>query len=185
MRGSSAASKVRLTGAAALTSLCLLAATAASAQAATNTLFAAPAAAGAGDCSSAANACTIDTAVNGANATPITDSVVIELASGNYPLGAPSPTALAVTFAGPSLTIEAASGTPVLSGTDTVRVLSVAAASTVTVDGVTFTSGKTSANGGAIENAGTSTARCASSQLPVKVANTRPLWLWARSCRRP
>src|SRR5262245_12287108 len=93
--------------------VCLLAGVAAPAQAATVTLHAAPAATGTADCSTPANACTIATAVTKANATPTTESVRIALRRGAYGLSAPSPTSLTVTFAGPSLTFEPESGTPI------------------------------------------------------------------------
>jgi Bacterial Ig-like domain (group 3) len=146
-------------GIAALAGFGLLAGLATPAQAATDNLYAAPAVAGTGDCSSPANACSIATAVTSANAKPVTDSVRIRLASGNYALSSPSPTALAITFAGPSLTLEAESATPVLSGTDSVRVLSVDAASNVTIDGLEIQHGATPALGGAIQNNGTLTIK--------------------------
>jgi hypothetical protein len=149
----------RLLGLAALVSLSLLAWLAAPAQAATDVLHAAPAAAGTGDCSSSANACSIATAITTANAEPVADSVQIKLASGNYPLSSPSPTALVITFAGPSLTLEPESGTPVLDGTSTVRVLSVGATSNVTIQGLEIKSGKTAGLGGGIENSGTLTVK--------------------------
>jgi hypothetical protein len=141
-------------GVAALAGSCLFAGAATSAQAATDSLYAAPTATGAGDCSSPANACPIDTAVTNANAAPVTDSVRIRVLRGNYQLGAPSPTALAITFAGPSLTIEAESGTPALNGRRTVRLLSVAPASNVTIDGLEFEFATTAGLGGAILNDG-------------------------------
>ncbi len=143
----------------ALASLCLLAWLATPAEAATDTLFAAPAAAGTGDCSFPANACTIATAVTKANALPVTDNVRIVLAGGIYLLSSPSPTALSVTFAGPSLTFEAGGGVPILSGTNTVRMLSVGSTSHVTLDGLEFEFGTTTGLGGAIENAGTLTVK--------------------------
>lgn len=85
----------------------LLGALASPVQAATVDLYAAPAALGAGDCSSTADACAVDAAVTNANGASVNDSVRISLARGNYSLNAPSPTALAVTFAGPGLTFEA------------------------------------------------------------------------------
>ena len=121
--------------------MCVSAGLATPALAAAADLYAAPAAAGSGDCSSPADACTIETAVTNANASSITDSVRIRLAGGDYLLSAPTPTALVVTFEGPSLTFEAGSGTPTLSGTETVRVLSIGATSNVTIDGLTITSG--------------------------------------------
>jgi predicted outer membrane repeat protein len=142
-----------------LAGFCLLAAMATSAQAATVSLYAAPSAAGAGDCSSPANACSIADAVTNANAASVADSVRIELAGGTYSLSSPAPTALTITFAGPSLTFEAASGTPILDGTDTVRVLSVGATSTVTIDGLAIESGATTGFGGGIDNHGTLTVK--------------------------
>jgi len=141
-------------GIAVLTGTCLLLGSAASAEAATQSLFAAPAAVGTGDCSSIANACSIATAVTNANAASVTNSVQIKLAGGTYPLSAPSPTALAITFAGPSLTLEAEGGAPTLSGTNAVRVLSVAAASNVTIDGLVIEAGSTTGFGGGVENNG-------------------------------
>ncbi|MET0603148.1 MAG: Ig-like domain repeat protein [Baekduia sp.] len=149
----------RSLGIVALAGFCLLAGVAAPAQAATVSLHAAPAAAGAGDCSSSANACSIADAVTAANAASVADSVRIALADGTYSLSAPTPTALVITFAGPSLTIEAESGTPVLDGTDTVRLLSVGATSNVTVDGLEIRDGGTTALGGGIQNAGTLTVK--------------------------
>jgi hypothetical protein len=143
----------------ALAGFCLFAGLATSAQAATVGLFAAPAAAGAGDCSSPANACTIDTAVTNANAVAVTDSVQIKVARGNYLLPTANPTALPITFAGPSLTLEAEKGTPTLSGVKTVRVLSVSAASNVTIDGLQIEFGLTAGLGGGIENAGKLTVK--------------------------
>ncbi|MES1193524.1 MAG: hypothetical protein ABUM26_04310, partial [Solirubrobacterales bacterium] len=127
------------------------------AQAATISLHAAPSAIGTGDCSSSANACSIADAVTSANGQSVTDSVRIALASGTYSLSAPTPTALAITFAGPELTIEAESGTPVLDGTDTVRLLSVGTTSNVTIDGLEIRDGGTTGLGGGIENGGTLT----------------------------
>ena len=150
----------RSLGIVALASSCLLAGVATPAQAETISLHAAPTAAGAGDCSSSANACSIADAVTAANAASVADSVRIALADGTYSLSAPTPTALAITFAGPSLTIEAESGgTPVLDGTDTVRLLSVGATSNVTVDGLEIRDGGTTALGGGIQNAGTLTVK--------------------------
>ncbi len=149
----------RLLGVAAVAATCLLAGSAASAQAATDTLFAAPAAAGSADCSSPGNACSITTAVTSANAKPIADSVRIELANGIYLLSAPSPTALTVTFAGPSLRFEAESGTPILDGTRTVQLLSVGATSNVTIDGLEIEFGSTASLGGAVDNRGTLTVK--------------------------
>lgn len=145
----------RLVGVLGIAGVGLLGGLAAPVQAATVDLHAAPVALGAGDCSSAADACTIGVAVTDANAASTDDSVRILLARGNYVLNAPSPTALPVTFAGPSLTFEAPNGTATLNGRNAVRLLSVGAASNVTVDGLTFVGGSTSGLGGAIENAGT------------------------------
>lgn len=145
--------------AAVLTLGCLLAAGAPAARAATVSLYAAPAAVGAGDCSAAAAACTIDAAVTAANAANVADSVRIRLAGGTYALSAPTPTALPITFAGPSLTLEADGGTPTLDGTGTVQVLSVGATSNVTIDGLVLKSGLTTGLGGAVGNAGTLTVR--------------------------
>lgn len=129
-------------------------------QAATDILHAAPAAVGAGDCGAPADACTIVDAVASANAEPATDSVRIVLAGGTYPLSTATPTALAVTFAGPSLTLEAAgSGTPVLDGGTATRLLTVDAASTVTIDGLELRAGSTAGQGGAINNSGSLTIK--------------------------
>jgi uncharacterized repeat protein (TIGR01451 family) len=135
----------------------LLAGLPSAAQAATDSLFAAPAAAGAGDCSSPANACSIATAVTNANADPVADSVRIELASGTYSLSSPSPTALPITFAGPSLTLEPENGTPILDGTNTVSLLSVGATSNVTIDGLEIENGHSAGQGGGISDSGTLT----------------------------
>jgi hypothetical protein len=144
----------------AATGVCLLAASATAAQAATDSLFAAPSAAGAGDCSSPANACSIAAAVTDANAEPVADSVRIELASGTYLLPSPSPTALSITFAGPSLVFEAESGTPILDGVNTARLLSVGATSNVTIDGLEIEFGApTTGNGGGITNSGALTIK--------------------------
>jgi hypothetical protein len=144
----------RLLGAVSLSAVCLLAFAVTSAQAATHSLFAAPTSLGSGDCSSSADACSIAIAVEGANAAPTADSVVIELAGGTYTLNAPSPTALEITFAGPSLALKADGGVPVLDGTGTVRVLSVATTSNVTVEGLVIKGGSTTGLGGGIENKG-------------------------------
>jgi len=149
----------RLLGIAALAGFGLLAGLATSAQAATDSLYAAPSAAGTGDCSSPTNACAIADAVTSANAMPVADTVRIALASGTYPLSSPTPTALSITFAGPNLTIAAGSGTPVLDGTNTVRLLSVDAASNVTIDGLEIVSGATTGQGGGIQNSGTLTVK--------------------------
>ena len=143
----------------AVAGFCLLGAMTATAQAATDSLFAAPSATGAGDCSSPANACSIATAVTNANAEPVADSVVIELANGTYLLPSPSPTALSITFAGPSLTIEAESGTPTLDGENLVRLLSVGSTSNVTLDGLEIEFGSTTGNGGGVSNSGTLTIK--------------------------
>ncbi|MFL5845286.1 MAG: Ig-like domain repeat protein [Solirubrobacteraceae bacterium] len=136
----------------AITALGILGA-AAPARAATVSLFAAPTAAGAADCSTAADPCSITTAVTNANAASVADSVRIRMADGTYSLSA-APTALVVTFAGPSLTFEAQSGTPTLSGTSTVRVMSIDVASTVTLEGLTIRDGSTAGQGGGILNNG-------------------------------
>jgi hypothetical protein len=148
-----------LLGIAALAGFSLLAGSATPAQAATDSLFAAPSTAGSGDCSSPANACTIATAVTSANAAPVADSVQIKLANGIYLLPAPSPTALSITFTGPSLTFEAESGTPTLDGAKTVRLLSVDSTSNVTIDGLEIEFGAAAGIGGGIENKGTLTVK--------------------------
>ena len=127
------------------------------AEAATDSLYAAPSAVGAGDCSSPADACPIATAVTNANGEPSSDSVTIELAGGTYALPSPSPTALSVTFAGPSLTLKAESGIPILDGMNTVRLLSVGSTSHVTIDGLEIESGRSSGRGGGVDNSGTLT----------------------------
>jgi hypothetical protein len=149
----------RFLAVAALAGVGLVAGFGSPAQAATTSLYAAPADAGTADCSSPANACVITTAVTNANAAPITDSLRIELAKGNYLLPAPTPVALPITFAGPSLTIEAASGTPTLNGKKTTTLLSVAAGSNVTIDGLEIEFGLTTGLGGGIQNNGTLTVR--------------------------
>jgi hypothetical protein len=152
-------SRGRRVGLAALAGFCLLAGVAGPAQAATVDLFAAPAATGVGDCGAPADACSIVDAVTSANAKPVTDSVRIALAGGTYALSSSGATALAITFAGPSLTLEAGSGTPVLDGGDAVRPLSIDAASTVTIDGLEIRSGFVAGLGGAIDNSGTLTVK--------------------------
>lgn len=154
-----ATGRSRVLGVAALAGVGLLAGVATPAQAATTNLYAAPANLGAGDCSAPADACAITIAVTNANAASIADDVRIELARGNYALPAPSPTALPVTFAGPSLTIEAASGSVTLNGKRTVRLMSVGPTSNVTIDGVDFAFGSTTGIGGAIQNGGRLTVR--------------------------
>jgi hypothetical protein len=146
-------------GLVALASLCLLAAAAGPAAAATDDLYAAPAATGAGDCGAPADACSIADAVTSANAKPVTDSVRIVLAGGTYALPSPTPTALVITFAGPSLTLAAGSGTPILDGGNAARLLSVGAASTVTLDGLEIRAGAVAGQGGAILDDGTLTVR--------------------------
>ena len=77
----------------------------------------------------------------------------IELDGGTYAQPPASGTALNLTFAGPSLTIEAGSGTPILEGGVTgVRHLQVAAGMNVTIDGLVFDHGDAGAasSGGAI-----------------------------------
>jgi Bacterial Ig-like domain (group 3) len=143
----------------AVAGFCLLAGLATSAQAATDSLYAAPSAAGAGDCSSPADACSIVDAVANANAAPVADSVRIELARGIYRLSAPSPTALGITFAGPSLTLEAPSGTAILDGMKTVSLLSVGSTSNVTIDGLEIEFGASTGLGGGIRNSGTLTVK--------------------------
>jgi hypothetical protein len=146
---------------AALVGFCVLAGVATPAQAATVSLHAAPAAAGAGDCSSSADACSIADAVTDANGQSVADSVRIALASGTYSLSAPSPSALTITFAGPSLTFEPEDdGIPILDGTSTVRLLSIGATSNVTIDGLEITSGTAAGGlGGGILNSGTLTVK--------------------------
>ena len=146
--------RLRLLVGAAFASFGLLAASAMPAQAATVSLYAAPTLAGAGDCTSPADACTIDTAVTNANAASVADSVRIRLLQGTYALSS-GPTALVITFAGPSLTLEAESGIATLDGQATVRPLSVDAASNVTVDGLAIKNGSATGLGGGIQNSGT------------------------------
>ncbi len=126
------------------------------AQAATDTLYAAPGASESGSCMSPAQPCSIDRAVTEANAMPTTDSVKIKLAGGVYGLGGPAPTALPITFTGPSLSLEAESedSTPVLHAEGSFRVLEVDATATVKVAGLTIENGSTTGTGGAIENKG-------------------------------
>jgi predicted outer membrane repeat protein len=150
---------VRLLGGLALAGVCLLTGVAAPAQAATDRLYAAPATAGAADCSTPADACSIATAVTTANAASVADSVEIALAGGTYALPSPSPTALSITFAGPSLTLTADGGTPVLDGMGAVRLLAVGATSTVTIDGLEIRAGLATGLGGAIQNSGTLTVK--------------------------
>lgn len=111
-----------------------------------NELYAARAALGAGDCSDAANACTIWTALNGATVSGDT----IDLASGTYDLW----DTLDVSLAG-SLNFQAEAGaTPVLDGQGLVQVMNIAAGSSVTLTGVTVENGYSSSGGGGIYNAG-------------------------------
>lgn len=126
------------------------------AQAATDTLFAAPGAPESGTCSSPAAPCSIVQAVNEANAKPTSDSVVIKLAGGVYGLSGPDPTALPITFAGPSLTLAAESGgsTPTLRVEGSLRALAVEEGATVKVVGLAIEDGSTTGLGGAIENKG-------------------------------
>lgn len=151
--------RLRVLGITALAGVGLLAGVATPAQAATTEIYAAPADLGTADCSTPADACAIVTAVTNANAAPITDDVRIALARGNYALPGPSPTALPITFAGPSLTLEATSGSATLNGKKTVRLLSIGAASNVTIDGVDFAFGTSANLGGAIQNSGKLTVR--------------------------
>jgi hypothetical protein len=141
---------------AALATLLLIACMGGAAQAATDTLFAAPGAPESGACSSPAQPCSIVQAVAEANAMPTSDSVEIKLAGGVYGLSGPSPTALPITFAGPSLTLapEGEGSTPILRAEGAVRALSVDAASTVSVAGLAIEGGNTTGLGGAIENRG-------------------------------
>jgi len=148
----------RALGLAVLATCAIAAVSVPAAEAATHDLFAAPAAAGSGDCSSAANACAITDAATSANALPSADSVRIELADGTYSLPTQTPTAMAITAPAPQITFAAATGaSPVLDGTDTIRPLQVGAGTTVTVDGIDFENGSTTGLGGAILNDGTLT----------------------------
>lgn len=143
--------------------LLVIACMASSAQAATTTLFAAPGAPDGGFCPSPAQACSIGTAVERANEAPTTDAVEIKLAGGAYEVTGAAPTDLPITFAGPRLTLEpeSAGAMPILDGGEgaTNRVLSVDAASTVTIDGLTIENGNTAGLGGGIENKGALTVR--------------------------
>jgi hypothetical protein len=144
----------------ALVAMCVAAVGATPAQAASHALFAAPTATGTADCSAAANACDIATAVTTANALPDTDTASIELAGGTYSLAAPTPTALVIAAPAPAITITAAAGAdPVLDGTSTTRPLQVGAGTTVTIDGVDFAHGLTIGLGGAILDDGTLTVK--------------------------
>lgn len=149
----------RLLGAVSVSAVCLLAFAVTSAEAATDSLHAAPTSLGNGDCSSSADACSIATAVTEANAAPTADSVVIELVGGTYMLSSSGATALEITFAGPSLTLEAEGGVPVLDGSGTVRALSVGTGSNVTVEGLVIKGGSTTGFGGGIENRGILTVK--------------------------
>ncbi len=144
----------RLLGFAALIGFGLLAGSSSPAQAATVSVYAAPTATGASDCSSPANACTITDALTLANGSSVLDDMRIVLGNGTYLLPSPTPTALPVTFAGPSLTFMAGSGTPTLNGRKATRLISVGPASNVIVDGLELVSGQASATGGAILNDG-------------------------------
>lgn len=124
------------------------------AQAADVNLYAAPNALGAGDCSSPEDACLIVDAVAEANSASVADDVTVLLDKGNYPLSSQDPTALAVTFAGPSLTFVGRNGTPTLNGSSAVRIMSVAVGSNVSIDGLEFAFGSSTGLGGAIENLG-------------------------------
>jgi hypothetical protein len=111
-----------------------------------NDLYAAPSALGAGDCSDAANACTIWTALNGATVSGDT----IDLAGGTYDLW----DTLEVSLPG-SLSFQAETGgTPVLDGQGLVQVMNIAAGSSVALMGVTVENGHSSSGGGGIYNGG-------------------------------
>lgn len=142
-----------------LGALALLVGGAVPAGAATSVLYAAPTATGAADCASPAGACTIGVAVSAANAASVTDDVRIRLAGGVYDTSAPTPTALDITFAGPSLTLEATEGTATLDGGGVTRVLTVAASSHVTLEGLTIRAGWSGNLGGAVDNLGELTLR--------------------------
>jgi hypothetical protein len=141
-------------GSAALAGACLFAGATAPAEAAMDSLYAAPTAAGTADCRSPADACLITDAATAANAEPLGHDVRIELAGGTYLTPTPmvAGTALNLTFAGPSLTIEAGSGTPILEGATGVRALQAAAGMNVTIDRLVFDNADagTAASGGAI-----------------------------------
>jgi Big-like domain-containing protein len=126
------------------------------AQAATDTLFAAPGAPESGDCNSPGQPCSIVHAVSEGNGKPTSDSVEIKLAGGVYGLSGPGPSALSIAFAGPSLTLEAENegSTPILRAEGAFRVLAVEAGATVRVVGLAIENGNTTGTGGAIENKG-------------------------------
>ncbi|MBS1894870.1 MAG: Ig-like domain repeat protein [Actinobacteria bacterium] len=134
----------------------MLMAWAGAAQAAIDTLFAAPGAPESGECGSPASACSLAYAVNQANGKPTSDDVTIKLAGGVYGLNGIGPTALPVTFAGPGLTLEPEGGglTPTLRAEGSLRLLSVDAGATVRIVGLAIENGDTTGLGGAIENRG-------------------------------
>ncbi|HRV59874.1 MAG TPA: hypothetical protein P5138_04540, partial [Solirubrobacterales bacterium] len=117
--------------------------------------YAAPTPSGAADCSTPSDACSIIDAVTAANGASVSDQVDLLLDKGVYQLATANPTALVVTFAGPGLTIEGRNGTPTLNGTNTQRIMSIDAASTVAIDGIEFEHGQSTGPGGAIQNGGT------------------------------
>ena len=134
---------------------------------AATTRFAAPSSAGLGNCSDAANACTITTAIAAS-----ADGDTIRLAAGTYQNGS----TISISLAG-TLTLDAAGAAVVLDGQSSYRVLSIGATSTVNLLGVTVKNGVFTgtagtdqagapgvnggaggaASGGAITNAGTLT----------------------------
>lgn len=139
----------------------LVAAGAGPAAAAPAVLYAASAAAGTGDCSTAANACTLATALG-----DVAPDGAIELVTpgadapashyvGNWTIST------AGTSASATVTIEAAPGLaspPILDGNETAGVLTVPAGEYVALSGLTITGGKAGVlNGGGLNNSGTAT----------------------------
>ena len=119
---------------------------AAPAGAAPQVLYAAPVAAGAGDCSDVADPCTVYAALG--DATVSGDA--IDLATGTYALTE----TLAVSLSG-ALALQAEPGaTPVLDGQGNVQVMTIAAGSGVTLAGVIVEDGASSSGGGGISNSG-------------------------------
>lgn len=115
---------------------------------ASTVLFAAPVAAGTGDCSSQADACTLATALSDA-----TSGAVVELTTAGQQ--ADTATWYSGTFTvTTSLTIEPVSGVddPILDGGGAGSVITISGTPTVTIEDVTIQDGNTDGSGGGIDN---------------------------------